>query len=233
MRAILLAPPLGWVFPVVAAASLAGYLWVDLPTLIWVRETVSEETRQIFYRITAFGGATGYIVGLVLILAVSHVGRRLKRYEHAHERLILTGVRAWYVLLALVTSGVAHHAIKIGLGRARPKLWLEQEFYGLNPFNLTSGENGFPSGRSQTAFAFFVALAFIWPRHALVLIGVAAAIGVSRVALMAHYPSDVLFGAYVGIVAAVLLKRHYLEPRTKSLLIKAATGDYETRDPNG
>ena len=41
----------------------------------------------------------------------------------------------------------------------------------------------------------------------------AVLVGISRVVLIAHYPSDVLFGAYLGIATAILAKRHYFDKR--------------------
>ncbi|MAQ78373.1 MAG: phosphatase PAP2 family protein, partial [Rhodospirillaceae bacterium] len=32
---------------------------------------------------------------------------------------------------------------------------------------------------------------------------------ISRIVLLAHFPSDVIFGAYLGIVTAILLNRYY------------------------
>jgi len=40
-------------------------------------------------------------------------------------------------------------------------------------------------------------------RFTVVFLSLATLIGVSRVAVTAHYPSDVLFGAFIGIFTAL------------------------------
>jgi undecaprenyl-diphosphatase len=63
----------------------------------------------------------------------------------------------------------------------------------------------FPSDHAAAAFAIaFAVLAFSRRAGALFLV-VATAIGLSRIALGMHYPSDVLAGALVGFGAATLV----------------------------
>ena len=65
--------------------------------------------------------------------------------------------------------------------------------------------NSTPSGHTIRAFALFSALAFLYRRFASWFILIALAIGISRVLVTAHYPSDVLFGGSIGIMTASLL----------------------------
>jgi len=60
-----------------------------------------------------------------------------------------------------------------------------------------------------TAFALLTALALIFRRFAVVLLFLALLIGVSRVAVTAHYPSDVLLGAFIGIFTAIWTYRYF------------------------
>jgi undecaprenyl-diphosphatase len=62
----------------------------------------------------------------------------------------------------------------------------------------------FPSGHAASAFAFAVAASRELPSAALVLFPLAAMVSYSRVYVGVHYPSDVLFGAAVGISAGIL-----------------------------
>ena len=64
----------------------------------------------------------------------------------------------------------------------------------------------FPSGHTLHAVAFGVLLSALYPGLAPLLAVFALSVGVSRVALGLHYPSDVLIGAALGIgTASVLL----------------------------
>jgi membrane-associated phospholipid phosphatase len=84
------------------------------------------------------------------------------------------------------------------------------------------GSNGFPSGHSTNATAAaLVAVLLVWPRGTppirAVTVGVAAAfvalVGLSRVALLAHWPSDVLGGWLLALAVVPLLARAATAPR--------------------
>jgi len=71
--------------------------------------------------------------------------------------------------------------------------------------------SSFPAGHAATAFAGAVLLSVLAPRAAAAFIALATLIGVSRVYVGVHYPTDVLagavIGAAVGAVAAVVALR--------------------------
>ena len=110
-------------------------------------------------------------------------------------------------------SGVIHHFIKIVLGRYRPRYLFSDNWYGINPLNFNIAHNSFPSGHTQTIFAITIGLTLLYPRLGIFLVPLAILVGISRVVLIAHYPSDVLFGAYLGIATAILVKRYYFDKR--------------------
>lgn len=59
-------------------------------------------------------------------------------------------------------------------------------------------DSSFPSGHTAGSFAAAVVLSSFYPRHRSLLLGVASAVGFSRVYLGHHFGSDVLVGAAVG-----------------------------------
>ncbi|MEU9300259.1 phosphatase PAP2 family protein [Streptomyces sp. NPDC048269] len=65
----------------------------------------------------------------------------------------------------------------------------------------------FPSGHSASAFAFTAGLALESPGWGAVLAPVAASVAFSRVYTGVHYPSDVLAGAALGVVAGFVVDR--------------------------
>ncbi len=67
------------------------------------------------------------------------------------------------------------------------------------------GSSSFPSGHATTAFACATVLAAFAPRLRVPLFALAVLIALSRLYNGDHYPLDVLAGAVLGVVTALLL----------------------------
>jgi len=70
-----------------------------------------------------------------------------------------------------------------------------------------SGDLSFPSGHATLAFATAAALAYLLPRGGVLFYIVAAGCALTRVILQAHFYSDILMGATLGIVLGALIAR--------------------------
>lgn len=68
-----------------------------------------------------------------------------------------------------------------------------------------SSSHSFPSGHTTTSFACATVLAAYVPRWRVPLFVLAALIGLSRLYNGMHYPTDVLAGAVLGVLIALLL----------------------------
>jgi undecaprenyl-diphosphatase len=65
-------------------------------------------------------------------------------------------------------------------------------------------DTSFPSGHTAGSFAAAVALSGVYPEDRPLLLLLASAVGVSRVYLGHHFPSDVLVGAAAGAAVGML-----------------------------
>lgn len=101
-------------------------------------------------------------------------------------------------LAALVNAGIVTQGIKMVTGRARPGVADEGEFSGPGG---GEGYASFPSGHTSAAFAVATVLANRHPKQKWLYYGLATAVGYARVRKSAHFPSDVLVGAAIGINA--------------------------------
>lgn len=61
----------------------------------------------------------------------------------------------------------------------------------------------FPSGHTSAAFAAATALTFFFPKYGAAALVLAAMMGLSRMYLFVHFPSDVLFGMLLGMCCAL------------------------------
>ena len=70
----------------------------------------------------------------------------------------------------------------------------------------------FPSGHTTTAFVFFTLLALHFKKISVQILAAIAVIGVglSRVYLMAHWIPDVMAGAVLGMILALLVNRAFI-----------------------
>lgn len=212
-RAMVAARP--WFSAVTAAAAACALcmLLIDEP-LAWFfkdLEATSPEFFTFFHAITHLGDATVYLVVLVLLAAVFRFLPRRPAFSHLKERFARYGDACLFVLLSVIVSGIAINVVKPLLGRVRPEALFENGFHGFMPFNWDFPLNSFPSGHSQTIWSLAVAMLLVHRRYDAFYILVAVLVAFSRVVVHAHYLSDVIGGAFIGAVTAILLKKFFFD----------------------
>jgi undecaprenyl-diphosphatase len=110
------------------------------------------------------------------------------------------GKHAAYQLAAplAVTTWVVEHPVKSFFRRKRPFIDIVRALVvGKKP-----GTWSFPSGHTASSFAAATILSGCWPRGRPYFLGIASAVGFSRIYAGAHYPGDVAAGAAVGVALA-------------------------------
>ncbi|MBZ5524068.1 MAG: phosphatase PAP2 family protein [Acidobacteriia bacterium] len=200
---------LGWLTEEVMEAGPRG---VDLSFRNWLHQFASPGRTRAAFFFSLIGDRV-----LVALFVVSLIAFLLLRWRRAAGWLAVTMGGALALDLAL----------KFGFHRPRP-----QPFFGTMPHTYS-----FPSGHALFALCFFGVLAglladrinnrglqaAIWAVAA-ALIG---AIGLSRIYLGVHYPSDVIAGYLTAAVwvSTILVLDHVRVVRNSRKLLKRKTGE--------
>ncbi|WP_158298177.1 phosphatase PAP2 family protein [Sulfurovum sp. NBC37-1] len=119
--------------------------------------------------------------------------------------------KLFYIIITVTVAVMIGEGFKYLLGRYRPIMFFEHGEYGLHFFTTKWVLNSTPSDHTIRAFSFFTALGFLYKRTMLLFMFLALMVGASRVVVTAHYPSDVLFGAFVGIMTAVWMHGYFFD----------------------
>jgi membrane-associated phospholipid phosphatase len=156
-------------------------------------------------RITDFGTFGWMIYGSGVVVIVAYIVHRVSRNETLAGRARTARRLSLYFLVTIGAASALVHLVKLVVGRARPELFSELGAYSLTPFTYDHLYASFPSGHSAAVGSFFGAFSMLAPRlRPLFLIG-ALMIGVSRVIVGAHYPSDVAAGLLLGLWTAIVV----------------------------
>lgn len=156
------------------------------PILLWIQEAVRQPWLNPLVEVYTRLGNAG-----MLWIVLSAVMLRFPKIRKAGALSLLA-----MVLGLLCTNVVLKHLV----GRTRP--WIDVA--GLIPLVNEPDPNSFPSGHTCAAFAAGIiwarALPRTWMRVGAVILAVC--MGLSRLYVGVHYPSDVLAGAVVGSLCA-------------------------------
>lgn len=159
--------------------------------------------------VTAFGTSEYMFAFSALIAAVAilALGRGHTTWHGGSLRLVAE--RAIYFFAAVGVSGILVQVVKHVVGRARPKLFAVDGAFSFHPLSAQNVLASFPSGHTTSAFAAAVALGYVKPAWRWALLGCALLIGLSRIVVGAHFPSDVVGGAALGTSVSLGLARSF------------------------
>ncbi len=139
----------------------------------------------ILTRITHLGGARATISLAILT------------YVLASQPWKFVGLQC---MIALALSHLPVAVIKKKYPRKRPYLVLPASIICKNPLT----DHSFPSGHTTAIFSILIPLVLAIPLLGLLLIPLGLIVGLSRIYLGLHYPSDCIAGCFIGTVTAVL-----------------------------
>jgi len=184
-KALPLGHPAVWALPVLLLAATAWL--VASGGNVPVFRALNSDKYQAFWSAVTFLGDTAAVLALALLAA-----RRLPRL-------------LWAIVPAAIIATAWVHGWKQTYDERRPLATLERSEVKVIGPELRYGS--FPSGHATTAFTaaavciLGLRLGMAW---SLALVAIAALVGLSRIVVGAHWPLDVLAGAFGGWIAAAL-----------------------------
>jgi membrane-associated phospholipid phosphatase len=174
-------------------------LFIDRAAAHFIYDHVSAQAHEFLDRITHYAKAGHWLLAAVLAL----IGAALARHFGARGADLVLLINYSLAFIASLTLGsVILHAIKLVLGRRRPRDDMEMGLYGFMPLSFNLDYNSFPSGHALTINCVAVIFTCVWPAWWPLWFVIAAVLAVTRALLTAHFLSDVLIGAGIGLIAA-------------------------------
>lgn len=187
--------------------SVFSYYYIDIPVANYCR-SIGPLSRMIFAYMTDLGKSTWYLIvcaGMFLVF----------RYISTNIEL---SNKFLFIFVSISVSGILTNIIKFIFGRYRPDALIESNLYGITFFSHSFIKTSFPSGHSNTITALMLALYFLYPRYWILYIVLAITVVSSRVILLDHFVSDVVFGSFLAIVTTIHIKSIF---HRKGMLLSA------------
>lgn len=103
-------------------------------------------------------------------------------------------------LMTFTFERIAYFALKNHFKRDRPPMAIP----GFKSVIIPSDQFSFPSGHTSAAFLMALLLASLYPPILWLVIPWASAIGIARVSLGVHFPTDIFAGAVLGTTSAII-----------------------------
>lgn len=180
---------------------LEALLQLDGNILLWIQENVRTVSLSVIFAPFTMLGNAGFL-WIVLSLAMLCVRKTRK---------------AGALALCAMALGLVATNLTIKPLVSRPRPWLAVE--GLGYIVREDDPNSFPSGHACAAFAagMIWLRALPWRRGRIAAVVLAVCMGLSRLYVGVHYPSDVLAGALVGALCAWVVWNVYQRGSSKRL----------------
>ena len=186
----------------IAAIAIGAAFYLDDTVWHFIMQHQSRAVRSFMHNVSRFGDWPSHVALGLLFLGIAW-----SRGSEKWTRIFLS------MLLAMAIAGIAGHVIKRTVPRARPSVKSELRWGGPR---FSTKYHAFPSGHVAASTAFFGVLIFARRRIGVACLPIPILIGFSRMYIGAHYLSDVVCAAVLGIFCAAIVARIFLRELLKT-----------------
>jgi membrane-associated phospholipid phosphatase len=187
----------GWrwwcLFSFAAGLAILAAFYLDASAQVWIAEHQDAGLRNFMRGVSRFGDWPEHVALGLVLLALAY-WRRSNKWMRIAAAMIV----------ACALAGAAARVVKISTGRTRPSVQTETVWNGPN---LSARYNAFPSGHTAASTAFFATLALACWRLGAGFLVIPILIAFSRMYVAAHFLSDVVCAALIGLLTAYLVAR--------------------------
>ena len=194
----------------IAAIAIGAAFYLDDTVWHFILQHQNRAVRSFMQNVSRFGDWPSHVVLGVFLLGIAW-WRGSKRWA----RIFLS------MLVAMAIAGMTGHVIKRAVPRARPSVKSELRWGGPR---FSTKYHSFPSGHVAASTAFFGVLIFARRRIGLACLPIPILIGFSRMYIGAHYLSDIVCAAVLGILSALIVTQIFLrEHQTSNIEHRTST----------
>jgi membrane-associated phospholipid phosphatase len=155
---------------------------------------------------TDFGKSYWFLDPIAILLALMALSASPALPPISRGVIAAGAVRLGFVFCAIALPGLVFTVLKPLIGRARPLVGGGIDPFLYAPLSWKVEYSSFPSGHAVDAFAAAAAFGALWPRTRVWMWTYALIIAASRVAVTAHFPSDVIAGGIFGVAGVILVR---------------------------
>jgi undecaprenyl-diphosphatase len=175
----------------IAAVAIGASFCFDDAVWNFIQQHQNRGVYNFMRNVSRFGDWPSHVVLGLLLLGTAWI----------------CGSRKWScvflaMLIAMALAGVAGHVVKRTIPRPRPSVHTEIRWGGPH---FSTKYHSFPSGHVGASTAFFGVLLIARRRVGLACLPIPILIGFSRMYIGAHYLSDVVCAAAVGLLCALFV----------------------------
>ena len=178
------------------------YSWVDVPVAQWMQQHMQN---TLWFHLSGiikkvFSPTNWFMLALLSLIIGCLIYYGKKRPNAAQSWLFFSAAYFFAFILGFI--------LKFIFARYRPELYFQSGLYGFHFFKIKEAFNSTPSGHALANFAALYAIACIMHKRTItiLLMLLASVIAFSRLIVLDHYVSDVIFGVYLGILSVYWMK---------------------------